>query len=102
MVMNEIAKFLLISVTQLLFINFIVTHINATITNRINGKIDNKNSLNIEFDSNAPLISASEIKQSNDKNVWFGSPTLVAGLSERIKLSGSLSSNESDAVTNCK
>ena len=102
MVINDMTKFLVISGNQFLLTNFIIVQIKATIRNKINGRIDNKNSLKIEFDSKGSLISVSEIKQSNDKNVCFGSPTRVIGLSERIKPSGSLSSNESDAVTNCK
>ena len=102
MVINDMTKFLVISGNQFLLTNFIIIHIIATITNRINGKIDSKNSLKIEFDSKGPIISASEIKQSNDKNVCFGSPILTIGLSARIRPSGNLSSNESEAVTNCK
>ena len=102
MVMNEMDKFRVISGTHFLLTNFMIIHIKVTIRNRINGRTDSKNSLKIEFDSKCLLISISEIKQSNDKNVCFGSPTLNIGLNERIRLSGNLSSNEKEAVTNCK
>ena len=77
--MNEIAKFLAISGTHFVFIIFTIIHIKATRVNKTNGRTDSKNSLKIEFDSNGPLTSVSVIKQSKDKNVCFGSPTLTTG-----------------------
>ena len=97
--MNEMAKFLAISGTNFLFINFTIIHINVTIKNKIKGRTDSKNSLKIEFDSNGPLTSVSEIKQSNDKNVCFGSPTLTTGFRDLMRPSGNLSSNENEVMT---
>ena len=100
--MNEITKFLVISGIHFLFINLTTIHIKAMIVKNINGRIESKKSLKIKFDSKVPLVFVSEMKQSNDKNVCLGSPIVTMGLSERTRLSGKLSSNDSQAVINCK
>ena len=100
--MNDITKFLVISGTHFLLISFNIIHIKATIENRINGKIESKNSLKIELDSKVPVMLVSEMKQSNDKNALLGSPIVTIGLNELTSPSGKLSSNDSQAVINCK
>ena len=99
--MYEITKFLVNSGTHFLFSSFKAIHINATDVNKIKGKVDSTKSLKIEFDSNNSLIIESEIKQSKDKKVCLGSPKLITGFRELIRLSGNLSSKDSEVIINC-
>ena len=61
-----------------------------------------KNTLNIPFDGANPVICASSMKQSKDKNVSDADPIVSTGTNESVIVLGKLRLKDNQAVTSCK
>ena len=87
---------------NLLFAKYSTPHIMMNKNINTIGNSITKNTLNIPFDGANPVICASSIKQSKDKNVSDADPTVSTGPNESVIVSGKLRLKDNEAVTNCK